>query len=68
MPRIDEPVDPAVVDALLADPRLRRAYEVDGMTHAEFDGFGATRNTLRQFLEADEALDQIVRDVIVPAP
>jgi len=38
------------------------------MSHAEFDDFGATRTTLRQFLEADEALDQIVRDVIVPAP
>jgi transaldolase len=66
--RIDEPVDPSVVDALLTIPDFVRAYEVDGMTHAEFDDFGATRTTLRQFLEADEALDQIVRDVIVPAP
>jgi transaldolase len=66
--RIDEPVDRAVVDALLTIPDFVRAYEVDGMTHAEFDDFGATRTTLRQFLEADEALDQIVRDVIVPAP
>ena len=66
--RIDEPVDPAIVDALLTIPDFVRAYEVDGMSHAEFDGFGATRTTLRQFLEADEALDQIVRDVIVPAP
>ena len=67
-PRIEEPVDPDVVDALLTIPDFVRAYEVDGMTHAEFDGFGATRTTLRQFLEADEALDQIVRDVIVPVP
>ena len=66
--RIDEPVDPAIVDGLLTIPDFVRAYEVDGMTHAEFDDFGATRTTLRQFLEADEALDQIVRDVIVPAP
>ncbi len=66
--RIDEPVDPAIVDALLTIPDFVRAYEVDGMSHAEFDDFGATRTTLRQFLEADEALDQIVRDVIVPAP
>ncbi|HYH74094.1 MAG TPA: transaldolase family protein [Nocardioides sp.] len=66
--RIDEPVDRAVVDALLTIPDFVRAYEVDGMTPAEFDDFGATRTTLRQFLEADEALDQIVRDVIVPAP
>ena len=67
-PRIEEPVDPAIIDALLTVPDFVRAYEVDGMTHAEFDDFGATRTTLRQFLEADEALDQIVRDVIVPAP
>ncbi len=66
--RIDEPVDPDIIDALLAIPDFVRAYEVDGMTPAEFDDFGATRTTLRQFLEADEALDQIVRDVIVPAP
>jgi transaldolase len=67
-PRIQEPVDPAIIDALLTIPDFVRAYEVDGMTHAEFDHFGATRTTLRQFLEADEALDQIVRDVLVPAP
>jgi len=47
--RIDEPVDPAVVDALRTIPDFVRAYEVDGMSHAEFDDFGATRTTLRQF-------------------
>jgi transaldolase len=67
-PRIEEPVDPAVIDALLTIPDFVRAYEVDGMAPAEFDEFGATRTTLRQFLEADEALDQLVRDVLVPAP
>ena len=66
--RIDDPVDADIVDALLTIPDFVRAYEVDGMTPAEFDDFGATRITLRQFLEADEALDQIVRDVITPAP
>ena len=39
--RIDEPVDRAVVDALLTIP-IRGGYEVHGMTHAEFDDFGAT--------------------------
>lgn len=68
LPRIDEPVDAAVLAALGTIPDFVRAYEVDGMTPAEFDDFGATRVTLRQFLEADEALDRIVRDVIVPAP
>ncbi len=67
-PRMDEPVDPAILAALRTIPDFVRAYEVDGMTPAEFDDFGATRKTLRQFLEADADLDRIVRDVIVPAP
>nr|WP_101397659.1 transaldolase family protein [Phycicoccus duodecadis] len=66
--RIDEPVDPDVVASLQTIPDFVRAYEVGGMTPREFDDFGATRVTLRQFLEADEALDHIVRDVLVPAP
>ncbi len=68
-PRMDVPVDPVIVESLSASfPDFRRAYDPDGMTPAEFDGFGPTRKTLRQFLAADEELDQIVRDVVVPAP
>ncbi len=66
--RIDIPVDPEVIASLERIEDFRRAYEPDGMTPAEFDGFGATRKTLRQFLAADEELDQLVRDVILPAP
>jgi transaldolase len=67
--RIDMPVDPTIVAALSARlPEFRRAYEIDGMTVEEFDEFGATRVTLRQFLEADAKLDALVRDVLVPAP
>ena len=67
-PRSDIPVDPTILDALLQIPEFRRAYEPDGMTTEEFDEFGATRKTLRQFLAADEALDHLVREVILPAP
>lgn len=68
-PRMDIPVDPAIVEALLAAfPDFRRAYDPEGMTPAEFDDFGPTRKTLRQFLAADEELDQLVRDVLIPAP
>lgn len=67
--RMSVPVDPAIVDELYAKvPEFRRAYDVDGMTPEEFDTFGATRKTLRQFLAADEELDQVVRDILVPAP
>jgi transaldolase len=37
------------------------------MTIEEFDRFGATVTTLRQFLDADAKLDALVRDIIVPA-
>ena len=67
-PRIDVPVDPDILASLSRLEDFRRAYEPDGMTHPEFDDFGATRRTLRQFLAADEELDQLVRDVITPAP
>lgn len=67
-PRIDVPVDDALLAALRTIPDFRRAYEADGMTPAEFDEFGATLTTLRQFLEADEQLDRLVRDVLTPAP
>lgn len=67
-PRIDKLVDDVVLSSLLSIPDFVRAYRVDGMTPADFDTFGATRHTLRQFLEADADLDRIVRDVVVPAP
>ena len=66
--RIDIPVAPETIAALETIEDFRRAYAPDGMTPAEFDDFGATRKTLRQFLAADEELDQLVRDVITPAP
>ncbi|MGV8908797.1 MAG: transaldolase family protein [Propionicimonas sp.] len=66
-PRMDIPVDPRIIEALSTMPEFRKAYDVDGMTPAEFASFGATRKTLRQFLGADEELDQIVRDILIPA-
>jgi transaldolase len=68
-PRMGLPVDPRIVETLYAQVRdFRRAYDVDGMTTQEFDGYGATRKTLRQFLDADAQLDALVRDVLIPAP
>jgi transaldolase len=65
--RIGVPVDPHILDTLQERvPEFRRAYEIDGMTPEEFDRFGATVKTLRQFLEADEALDHVVRDILLP--
>jgi transaldolase len=68
-PRIDEPVDPKIVSELtkrFAD--FRRAFEEDGMSVTEFDGYPPTRRTLRQFIVACHDLDGIVRDVQIPNP
>lgn len=69
LPRIDEPVDEAVLGDLHESlPEFRRAYKPDGMTIGEFEGFGATRRTLRQFLGACAELEGVVRDVLLPDP
>ncbi len=68
-PRIDVPVEPRLVDDLLARiPDFRRAYEPDGLTVREFDTFGATARTLRQFVKSYHDLQAAVRDVFLPDP
>jgi transaldolase len=68
-PRMNEPVDPRMVSELnrkFAD--FRHAYEEGGLSVEEFDSFGATRRTLRQFVIACHDLDGIVRDFLIPNP
>ncbi|MCU1405934.1 MAG: transaldolase [Glaciihabitans sp.] len=66
-PRIDVPIDAHILEVLYEKvPEFRKAYDEDGMTVEEFENFGATRRTLRQFLDADAELDALVRDVILP--
>jgi transaldolase len=68
-PRMDDPVDPKIVDELYKQfPDFRRAYTEGGLTSEEFDSFGATRRTLRQFIAACADLNAIVRDVMIPNP
>ena len=67
--RIDEPVDPAVLSTLYGKfAEFRRAYDADGMAIGEFEQYGATRRTLRQFLAATAELESVVRDVLLPDP
>lgn len=69
VPRIDKPVEPQIVQTLLAKfTDFRRAFEEDGLTPEEFDTFGPTRRTLRQFMEACHQLEVQVRNVITPDP
>jgi transaldolase len=67
--RIDEPVDPKIVDELnrkFAD--FRRASTENGLAIQEFDSFGPARRTLRQFITACHDLDGFVRDFLIPNP
>jgi transaldolase len=68
-PRMDDPVDPKIVDELYKRfPDFRRAYAEGGLTHDEFNAFGAARRTLRQFIAACADLNAIVRDVMILNP
>jgi transaldolase len=69
LPRIDEPVADDVLDTLYGRfSEFRRAYDSDGMSIGEFEQYGATRRTLRQFLAATAELESVVRDVLLPDP
>jgi len=64
--RMSVPVDPHYIEQLKRIPDFNCAYEENGMTPEEFITFGPTVRTLRQFLGADEQLDQLVRDLLTP--
>ena len=69
VPRFDNPVDPEVVAELYrAFPDFRRAYDADGMTVEEFDGYGATVRTLRGFIASYQELVAIIRDFMLRNP
>lgn len=68
-PRIDDPVDPHIVDELLRHfPDFRSAYVEDGLSVEQFDAYPPTVRTLRQFIGACADLDALVRDVMLPDP
>jgi transaldolase len=67
--RIDVPVDTRIIDELQTRfVDFRRAFDENGLALQEFDTFGATRRTLRQFIEACADLNSLVRDVMLPNP
>ena len=51
-----------------AIPDFGRAYEPDGLTIDEFDGYGATVRTLRTFIGSYHDLVGAVRDIVLPNP
>ena len=67
--RMDQPVNSEIVNELSRNfPDFRRAYTEGGLSLEEFDSFGATRRTLRQFSAACHDLDSLVRDFLIPNP
>ena len=69
VPRMANPVREEIVDELYTSfPDFRRAYDVDGMKPEEFDSFGATVRTLRQFISSYEDLAATIREFMLPNP
>jgi len=67
--RMDTPVEPRLLEELQTKfVDFQRAYEEGGMSIAEFDGYGATRRTLRQFCKATDDIAALVRDRMLPDP
>ena len=67
--RIDLPIKPDILRGLVDNfAEFRKAYEPDGLSVDEFDSYGPTRRTLRQFIAACHDLDGVVRDLLIPNP
>ncbi|MGA2146243.1 MAG: transaldolase family protein [Bryobacteraceae bacterium] len=69
VPRMDNPVDPEIVRQLTAKfPDFARANSEVGISIDDFDSFGPTRRTLRQFIAAGAELNALIRDIMIPNP
>jgi transaldolase len=67
--RIDRPVEAKIVAELSKKfTDFHRAYEEEGMRPPDFDTFGATVRTLRQFSAGCHQLSSLVRDFMLPNP
>ena len=67
--RIGDPVDPKILAELEKKfSEFRRAYAPDGMKIEEFDGFGPTARTIRQFAAGCHDLSGLIRDFMMPNP
>ncbi len=67
--RIDQPVDPKIVADLTSKfPDFVRAYTDGGIAPSDFDTFGPTARTLRQFIEACHELEGQIREFMLPNP
>ena len=69
IPRIDKPVDAMVLSELRKKfPDFVKAFDEKGMTTPEFDAYGPTVRTLRQFIKGCHELSDLIRDFMIPNP
>jgi transaldolase len=67
--RMDTPVHQEILDELCTKfVDFRKAFEENGMSVQEFDEYGATRRTLRQFCNATDDIAGLIRDKMIPNP
>ncbi len=68
-PKIDNPVDTKIVDGLRAAfPEFREAYDDNALSPGEFVRYGATVNTLDQFMSGYYELLTLVRSRMLAYP
>lgn len=67
--RINNPVNPEIVNTLLANfDDFRKAYTENGLSFEEFNTFPPTVRTLRQFISACYDLNAQIREQMLPNP
>jgi transaldolase len=67
--RMANPVDPKIVNDLVKNfPDFVRASTDGGIATEDFDTFGPTVRTLRQFIGACHDLEAQIRDFMLPNP
>ena len=63
----DEPMDPKVIKELSEKfEDFRKAYDPYGMSHEDFENYGATKRTLKGFIAGYSQLVEIIRDLMIP--
>lgn len=64
--RMENPVDPAIIKQLMTRvPSFKKAYEPKGLSHKQFDSYGATVKTLLQFSNGYDELVQFIRGFMI---
>ena len=67
--RITNPIDPKILNELTKKfPDFNRAFTDGGLAVEDFDTFGPTARTLRQFIEACHELEAQIREFMLPNP